>query len=323
MATDPRWADLLGQLVVHSLVASLFLEALARGWRVRHPAQRMALRLVALGYPLVAFPALWVLFPRRLAPEFTEVALLSGRRWEEVPFFGVDLYRAFVVGLASLGALLFLSDLLAVVQALRRTRPAPATPDPESQSRIQAALAPLGARPGGAPAVVFLDQRTPVLFCRAGRRPTIHLSRGTLTLLDPEELAAALAHEAAHAERRDPERSWVMLVLRALHFVNPTFQVLARALARDAERLADERGVELGADRLALASSIVKMHRASGGQVARHTLVFGAALHRIRSLDVEQRARALLAPAPGRLRFGGLRLALAAATMTGLLYFVT
>jgi Zn-dependent protease with chaperone function len=146
-----------------------------------------------------------------------------------------------------------------------------------------------------------------------------------VALLDAEELRAALAHEAAHLERQDPERSWVVMGLRALLCLNPTFQILARVLARDAERLADERGVELGADRLALASSLVKLHRATGGG-GRRTLVFGGALagplRRARSLDVEQRARALLAPAPARLPFGRLRLALAGATVAALLFFV-
>jgi Zn-dependent protease with chaperone function len=326
MHLDERWADILAQLIVHTLVAALVLEALARTWRVDHPHQRIALRLLAIGYPLVLFPALVLFFPQRLDASFREAALLSGRRWHEVPFLGLDLYRAFVAGFASLGALLFLSDLASLCAALRRGRPAPATPDPASAAALEAALRPLAARPGGAPPVAFLDRDAPILFCAGVRRPTVYVSRGALALLDPEELAAAMAHESAHAERRDPERSWVMMGLRAVMLVNPTFQVLARALARDAERLADERGAELGADRLALASGIVRLHRATGGG-GRRTLVFGGALagplRRARSFDVEQRARALLAPAPARLPFGRLRLVLAAATVTGLLYYVT
>jgi hypothetical protein len=118
-----------------------------------------------------------------------------------------------------------------------------------------------------------------------------------------------------------------MLGLRCLMGWNPTFQVLARAMARDAERRADERGVALGADRLALASALLKLHRATGGVEGRRTLVFGGALagtlRRARSHDVERRVRALLRPAPAPLRWPWLRLGLAATSMTGLLYFVT
>ena len=118
-----------------------------------------------------------------------------------------------------------------------------------------------------------------------------------------------------------------MLGLRCVMGWNPTFQVLARALARDAERLADERGVELGADRLALASALLKLHRATGGLGGRPTLLFGGALagtlRRARSHDLERRVRGLLEPAPERLPLAWLRLGLAASSLTGLLYFVT
>jgi Zn-dependent protease with chaperone function len=173
--------------------------------------------------------------------------------------------------------------------------------------------------------VAFLDRAGPSLFCAGVRRPLIYVSRGALALLDPEELRAALAHEAAHLERRDPERSWVMMGLRLLMCLNPTFQVQARVLARDAERRADERGAELGGDRLALASGLIKLHRASGAG-GRRTLLFAGALdgplRRARSLDVERRARALMEPPPQRLPFGRLRVALAGAAVTSMLYFV-
>ncbi len=167
----------------------------------------------------------------------------------------------------------------------------------------------------------------PGLFCAGVRRPAIFVTRGALDLLNPGELQAALAHELAHLGRRNPERSWVMLGLRCLMAWNPTFQVLTRALARDAERLADERAVALGAGRLALASALLKLHRATGGLDGRRTLVFGGALagtlRRARSHDLELRVRALLEPAPQPLPWPWVRLGLAATSMTGMLYFVT
>lgn len=326
MLLDERWADILAQFIVHSLVAALFVEALVRTWRVRHPAQRMALRFLALGYPLALFPALVLLFPARLDVAFREEALLSGHRWHDVAFLGLDPYVLFVGGLAGLGALLFLADLGSLLSALRRGRPRDAPPDAASAAALQAAGGALRGLPGGPPPVAFLDRDGAALFCAGVRHPRIYVSRGAIALLDGEELRAALTHEAAHLERRDPERSWVVMGLRALMCLNPTFQVQARVLARDAERRADERAVELGADRLALASGLIKLHRATGAGGSRRTLVFGGALagplRRARSLDVEQRARALLAPAPERLPFGRLRVLLAGATLTAVLYFV-
>jgi hypothetical protein len=175
--------------------------------------------------------------------------------------------------------------------------------------------------------VKLLDLDLPMIYCAGVRHPAIHVSRGALELLDPAELQAALAHELAHLGRRDPGRSWVVLALRGLLAFNPTFQVLARTLARDAERLADERASELGADRLALAAALLRLHRATGGGVSRRTLLFGGArsgrVRRAHDLDIEQRARALLDPPPERLPWFTLRLTLAGGAVSGLLYFVT
>jgi Zn-dependent protease with chaperone function len=326
MAPTTPTADLLAQGLFHSLVASLFIEALARSWAVSHPAQQVSLRLLALAYPLLVFPALVLFFPHRGGEAFRDAALLSGRRWSDVAFFGLDLYRLFIASLAGLGLLLLGIDLLALARTLRRGRPPAARPDQPRAAALQAALAPL-LRPGEAQRVVYLDQPLPSLFCAGVRRPALFITRGALDLLDAVELRAALAHELAHLARRDPARSWVMLGLRCAMCLNPTFQVLARALARDAERLADERGVELGADRLALASALLKLHRAAGGLDERRTLIFGGALagtlRRARTHDLERRVRALLAPAPTPLPLPWLRLGLAATSMSGLLYFVT
>lgn len=326
MAPIAPTADLLAQGLFHSLVASLFIEALARSWAVRHPAQKMALRLLALAYPLLVFPALLLLFPQRGDEAFRAAALLSGRRWADLAILGLDLQRIFLFSMAGLGLLLLAIDLVALARMLRRGRPAPAQPGPAHAAALQAALAPL-LRPGREPALLYLDRPLPGLFCAGVRRPALYVTRGALDLLDPGELRAALAHELAHLARRDPARSWVMLGLRCLMCLNPTFQVLARALARDAERLADERGVELGADRVALASALLKLHRAAGGLDERRTLVFGGALagtlRRARTHDLEQRVSALLEPAPLPLPLPWLRLGLAATSMSGLLYFVT
>jgi len=326
MAPIVPTADLLAQGLFHSLVASLFIEALARSWAVEHPAQKMALRLLALAYPLLVFPGLVLLFPHRGDEAFRDAALLSGRRWSDVAFLGLDLYRVFILSLAGIGLVLLAIDVVALLRMLRRGRPSPAQPAPAHAAAVASALA--GLRPAGAaPQVLYLDRPLPSLFCAGVRRPALYVSRGALDLLDAGELRAALAHELAHLARRDPARSWLMLGLRCAMCLNPTFQVLARALARDAERLADERGVELGADRLALASALLKLHRATGGLDQRRTLLFGGALdgtlRRARSHDLERRVRALLAPAPLPLPLPWLRLGLAASSMSMLLYFVT
>jgi Zn-dependent protease with chaperone function len=329
MEADATWADLAAQAIFHGLVASLFVEALVRSWRVREPRQRMALRLVGLGYPLVLFPAIVLLFPARGGEDFREAwALFAGRRWEEVRFLGVGLFHWWLAAFGALGAALFLGDLLPLLSARRRPGPAPAEPDAESAAALGEELprvaAALGVRP---PPVVFLARDLPVLFCTGVRRHTIVVSRGAVRLLDREELRAALAHELAHLARHDPAASWAVMGARAVMFFNPAFQILSRALAKDAEWLADERAAEACGDRLALASGLIKLHRATVRPMAvPRTLPFATALTeplaRARSHDVEVRCRRLLDGPPARLRFGALRVVLAAASLTALLFFV-
>jgi Zn-dependent protease with chaperone function len=322
------WAEIVAQAIFHTLVASLFVEALVRSWRVRVPLQRMALRLVALGYPLVLFPALVLLAPGRGEEAFRETALFAGRHWDEVRVFGVGLFRWWLVGFAALGTTLFLMDLVPLVGALRRPRPSPAEPDPESAAALGEELprvaAALRMRP---PPVVFLARDAPILFCTGVRRHTIVISQGAVRLLDREELRSALAHELAHLARHDPAASWAVMAARAVMFFNPAFQVLSRAMARDAEWLADERAAAVCGDRLALASGLIKLHKATARRMSvRRTLPFATALQeplaRVRSLDVEIRCRRLLDPPPVPLRWAGPRVALTALSLTALLFFV-
>jgi Zn-dependent protease with chaperone function len=328
MEPSAKWAEIAAQAIFHTLVASLFVEALVRSWRVREPRQRMALRLVALGYPLVLFPALVLLFPIRAEDAFRDgPALLVAGRWWEVRPLGVPLLGAWVAAFAALGAFLFLMDLWPLVRARGRPRPLGTVPDAASAAAL-AELPELARRLGvGVPPIVFLDREAPVLFCTGVRRPAIVVSRGVVALLDREELRAALAHELAHLARRDPSASWGVMAGRAAMFFNPAFQVLSRALARDAEWLADELAAEACGDRLALASGLIKLHRATAGAApVRRTLPFAAALAaplaRVRSLDVEVRCRRLLDGPPAVLPYGRARVALAAASVTGLLFFV-
>jgi Zn-dependent protease with chaperone function len=328
MEPSAKWADIAAQAIFHTLVASLYVEALVRSWRVREPRQRMALRAVALTYPLALFPALLLLFPLRAEDAFRDgPALLVAGRWSEVRVAGVGLFEVGLVALAAIGAFLFLMDVMPLVRAGRRPRPVPAVPDPASASALadvpELARA-LRVRP---PPVVFLDREQPVLFCTGIRRHAIVVSRGAVRLLDREELRAALAHELAHLARHDPGASWVVMAARALMWFNPAFQVQSRALARDAEALADERASEACGDRLALASGLIKLHRATAGPVpVRRTLPFAAALAeplaRVRTLDVEVRCRRLLDGPPARLPYGRARVLLAGASLTALLFFV-
>jgi Zn-dependent protease with chaperone function len=324
MRMPGRWADLVAQSIVHALVGALAVEALLRIWRIARPEERLALRSVALLQPLAVSPLL-ALWPWRAGEAFHESwALFSGRHWEDVRFLGTSLFDLFVILMAALGVALFLLDLVPLVRGSRRARAPEAPPAPELAREVAELARVAGAAP---PPLRVLEADLPALYCAGVRWPSVVVSRGALGLLDPGERRAALAHELVHLARRDPLVSWLLMAARAVLLFNPVAQVLARAMARESERRADDRGAEISGDRLALASALVRLHRASGGAGRLPTLPFGAALReplrRARSRDVEVRCRRLLdGGAPGRSPLARLRLTLVALSLPALLLLI-
>jgi Zn-dependent protease with chaperone function len=159
------------------------------------------------------------------------------------------------------------------------------------------------------------------------RRQEIVLSRGALALLDDEELEAAFAHELAHLARHDPAVSWIVMGARALMFFNPAFQVVSRVVVRDAEQVADEGAAAACGHRLPLAAGLLKLHRATSRYApVPRSLPFAAALtepiEKAHARDLEVRCRRLLEPAPRPLPWGPVRVFLAAASLTLVLYYV-
>jgi Zn-dependent protease with chaperone function len=318
-----RWLDFVGQSIFHTLVAALVVEALVRLWRVRQPDQRTGFRLLALGWPLVAVPAYFLLFPGREAEAFRDArALFAGRHWDDIAFLGVGLYGWWVGAMAAAGLGLFLLDLVPWLRARHAQSPPWVARSPDARPAEEALARAASALGMPTPPLAWVAEGPPVLFCTGTRKPTVVISRAAVDLLDPDELTGALAHELAHLERRDPTLSWALMAARALLWFNPGAQVLVRAIARDAERVADERAGEACRDRLALASGLLKLFRATEGRSSAadpgaHPLsaALTEPIARARAHDIELRCRALMAPAPdpvplARTRFAGVVLGL-------------
>ncbi|HWN66673.1 MAG TPA: M56 family metallopeptidase [Haliangium sp.] len=117
---------------------------------------------------------------------------------------------------------------------------------------------------------VVAQGRAPV--CTRGLlRPRMELEAAVVEQLTDEELAAVLLHELEHARAGDPLRSLIAQVSLSL---NPLGHLLSAEYARYCfarEALCDRRAVQLGADPLALARSIV----AVAGNRPRPALVAG------------------------------------------------
>ncbi|MBI4505975.1 MAG: M56 family metallopeptidase [Chloroflexi bacterium] len=175
--------------------------------------------------------------------------------------------------------------------------------------------------------------RTSVLLCTLNRplaltyglrRPRILLSTWMVEHLDRGELAAVLAHELGHIDRRDYMVVWLATVLRDGFFYLPTTWAAYRQLQREKEVACDDRAVAVTQRPLALASALAKAwHDASAGPTLRTAQPFTGA-----AALIEMRiARLLAAPRPaldegnggGRFDVGGTALRAGAIGLMSLL----
>ena len=152
-------------------------------------------------------------------------------------------------------------------------------------------------------------------------RPRVVIADGLDDTLDPEAMAAALAHERVHVRRRDPLRIWLAQLATDLQWPNPSarqrFQrwLASLELARDEEaRLEGASGADLAAAVVAVA----KMERLEPGTVM--AALTGA------EASLKSRIRRLLDPLPpddvGRSRIVAVAvvLSLAAGVLAGVEY---
>lgn len=103
------------------------------------------------------------------------------------------------------------------------------------------------------------DLAAPIAF--GWRRPEICLGERALKELEPAELEAALAHELAHLERRDPLWLAVGHGVAVLLWFHPLVHRARRELARLAEIGADGRAARATGRPLALASALARVAR--------------------------------------------------------------
>lgn len=93
------------------------------------------------------------------------------------------------------------------------------------------------------PQLLLVPHPGPLAYCLPGRHRTVVVSAGAVGRLDPDQLAAVLAHEHAHTSER---HDLVLLPFAALRRVLPRSRLVARASAAVAllvEMCADDRAL--------------------------------------------------------------------------------
>ncbi|WP_433332794.1 M56 family metallopeptidase [Spirillospora sp. CA-294931] len=126
------------------------------------------------------------------------------------------LHLAALLAAVSLTAVLLVMLLYAVFRVVRARR------------RHRALLALVSRRDSAVPDTLVLDHPIAAAYCVPGVRSSkVVVSAGTLELLDPDELAAVLAHERAHARER---HDLVLLPFASLRQVFPQIRLVGRSL---------------------------------------------------------------------------------------------
>ncbi len=90
---------------------------------------------------------------------------------------------------------------------------------------------------------------------------SVYITQGLAKLLDAEELSAVIAHEQAHARRRDNLRQLLAQAAFGPTVLMPTAHAFLRRLQASIERAADREAVRCDTDEPALASALVKAAR--------------------------------------------------------------
>jgi Zn-dependent protease with chaperone function len=311
----------LGQAILQTIVAGLVIEALLRAWRIADPGPRLAFRLLVLLVPFVIVPAFLLLAPWRSTPQFTDTrALFFGGRWASVRLFGLGVDRTATAALAAAGIALFLVDFVPFL--LERFSEVEGHRLPHGAGPLTRQVEQLAAlmrvRP---PRAILAETPLPLLFC-SGLRPALVISRATVEALDEEELAAALAHEVAHAAFRDPARGWLLMLARILMCFNPGVQLVARAMVEDMERRADLAAARATGHYVAMARALAKLADIEHGAAPPDAGRPAGVLPRLRRRAIDRRRRALLGPRPDPGPALGWRLALAAVALPWLLFYV-
>ncbi len=129
-------------------------------------------------------------------------------------------------------------------------------------ARLQGRLLrlPVGrvARVAGADVLVVPGTR-PLALCAGFIRPRIFVTEGAILTLADGELEAVVAHEAAHARRRDPLRAAVVGAVGAgFGFVGP-LRLLAERQAVVSELAADAAAMSAAGARKSLAAALLRL----------------------------------------------------------------
>ncbi len=232
-------------LVVLSGYLTLAVLRRLRGWSSRRDLQFLVLMapIVSLGLAIAGLHH----FSGR-------VCFLRVPPWDQL----LGLALPLIMTLVALGGVVLGLVRIALMACVVRRRGLPA--DGELQSFAAALADRLGV---SRPRVLLCAYDHPLALISGFCRPTLLLSTWMVERLDRRELESVLAHELAHAARRDYLVIWLATMLRDAFCYLPTSWIAYRQLQHEKELACDDVAVGLTQRPLALASALAKVWQQS------------------------------------------------------------
>ena len=127
-------------------------------------------------------------------------------------------------------------------------------------SAVRLSRALTGAAPKAFMGCVVLPIEEPQAYVLGILKPRVYVSQGLLEQANEDDLASVLAHERAHAARRDPLRRLIASLGLVLHLPGIA-HLLDRLLTRTQEMAADADAARVVGDRVRVAESLVRFAR--------------------------------------------------------------
>lgn len=109
----------------------------------------------------------------------------------------------------------------------------------------------------------FQNDSLKFAFTSGVMRPKIFLSTGICKYLTTKELRLVILHELYHHREKDPLKNYVISIVREFLFFVPFVHVMVRVFSDANEKAADDHAVKISRDPLELASTLIKMGKAS------------------------------------------------------------
>lgn len=216
-------------------------------WRPAYPSWIPALGVMTAVVLLATTPTPLVPVARRfrdLCERYPVLTLLTGH----LPPLPVALLLSLAALAVANGGAAGMKRLVSTLRFNSRLK--------HSARSIPPELSHVAERLGLENRVTYLDHPAMVACCYGFLRPRIAMTAGLLARLDQEELAAVLAHERHHLQRRDPLRYLLLHALATAAFTFPATPAIRQRLELQTELAADGAALAV-ASRGALAGALL------------------------------------------------------------------